>query len=322
MAIQDHPLKGGNTDKLIEILKSNNEKLIDLSLDKIHNAIKIGFRAFSIPKKNGKLRPIEAPNKDLKLILSALSKSLQTLDCPEYNFCGWKKQNTLQAAKKHLNAHAYFTADISKYYPNTKAIYVRKFFEKFNTDKKTLDLLVKLTTFRNHLPTGAPTSPILAFLSHQELFDEINEKMKEESITFTLYADDVGLSAKHGITNETLGYIRSVIAKHQLQAHPEKSQHFSYKKAKMLGYYLLQNGKIDVPFSQRHKVIKKLKEKSIYDMSINELEKLLGKINYIHAIDNKAFKITRIKVIKRLKQLYTERFISVILGYSQHIMYH
>jgi hypothetical protein len=316
MKIQEHPLYGGTIKTLLELLGVNDK-------EELITAINGGYRVFKIPKKDGKPRIVEAPNKQLKIILTKFVKLLQLLDCPEYNYCGWKKQNTLMNVKKHLkNANAYLVADISKYYPNTKAQYVREFFAKFNTDIETLDILVKLTTFHKHLPTGAPTSSILVFLSHKELFDKINAKMQEEEITFSLYADDMTFSSKHGITNQNLRYVRSILAKHHLQAKPEKSKHYSYKKANITGYYLLQNGKIDVSFSQRHKVIKKLKEKSIYEMTEKELMKLLGKINYIHAIDNKAFKITRIKVIKRLKQLYAERFISVILGYSQHIIYH
>ena len=227
MKIQEHPLYGGTIKTLLELLGVNDK-------EELITVIKGGYRVFIILKKDGKPRIVEAPNKLLKKNLRKLAKILQLLDCPEYNFCGWKKQNTLMNVKRHLNANAYLTADISKYYPNTKVKYVREFFAIFNTDEETLDMLVKLTTFRNHLPTGAPTSSILVFLSHQELFDEINAKMQEEEITFSLYADDMTFSSKHGITNQKLRYVRSILAKHHLQAKPEKSKHYSYQKANII----------------------------------------------------------------------------------------
>ena len=304
MKIQDHPLYGATIQTLLKNLGIN-------SIEELLIAIQLSFRVFYVPKKNGSKRVIEAPNQHLKSILKKLAVLLQLLDCPEYNFCGWKKQNTLQNAQVHVNANAYLVSDISAYYPNTKAKYVRKFFEKFNTDKETLDLLVKLTTFHNHLPTGAPTSPILVYLSHQELFDEIYAKMKEQGIKMSLYADDITLSSKHGITNATVKYIQSVLRRHELLVKLEKTKHFGYKKAKITGYYILQNGKISIPYCKGHDVVKMLKEKHINDMTENELQKLLGKINYIYKVDNKAFKITRIKIIKRLKQLLNEKLISV-----------
>lgn len=322
MKIQDHPLYGGKIQTLIDLLR-NDAELSDISIEKINSAIKSGYHVFYVPKKNGSKRIIEAPNDYLKLILSALAQNLQLLDCPEYNFCGWKKQNTLQNAQTHINANAYLVSDISEYYPNTKAKYVRDFWKKFNTDEESLDILVKLTTYHNHLPTGAPTSPILVFLTHEELFNQIYKKMKEQGIKVSLYADDITLSSKHGITNSTVKYIQSVLKKHKLLLKPEKTKHFSYKKAKITGYYILQNGKLSVPYCKGHDVVKMLKEKPIKDMTENELLKVLGKIEYIRKIDKNAFKIKRLKIVKQLKQVQALKYITTVMGYFkyQNMMY-
>lgn len=116
--------------------------------------------------------------KDLKEIL------FEMFDYPEYNKC-WIRGNKYINAQAHAGQHAYVTTDISSFFTNSKTCYVRKFFRnKLNITREALNMLVQMCT-RGHIPTGAPTSSILAFLSHKDLFDEIAEYMLKRGITFT-----------------------------------------------------------------------------------------------------------------------------------------
>lgn len=65
MKIQDHPLYGGNIRTLLKLFRNYNKILHNLSIEEINSAIKLGYRVFYVPKKNGKKRIIEAPNYDL-----------------------------------------------------------------------------------------------------------------------------------------------------------------------------------------------------------------------------------------------------------------
>ncbi len=87
-----------------------------------------------------------------------------------------------------------------------------------------------MCTYRGHIPTGAPTSSILAFLAHKELFDEIATYMAKRDITFTLYVDDITLSAKHGITGEEILFIKSILKRHNLEIKPKKQNSLATKR--------------------------------------------------------------------------------------------
>lgn len=164
-------------------------------------------------------------------------------------------------------------------------------------------MLVQMCTYKGHIPTGAPTSSILAFLTHKDLFDKIAQHMDKKDITFTLYVDDITLSAKHGITWDEIKFIKSVLKKHKLEIKPEKTKFYNYKKAMITGFYLTQGGKISVPDSIGHKVVSLLKEKNLGDMSKKELRSLIGLINYCQTADKHSFIATKRNAIQVLKNL-------------------
>ena len=278
-------------------------EILDFPVKSLIEASQKGYRSYYVQGKSKK-RLIEEPNVILKLILKNLKEMLlEICDCPEYNKC-WLGGNNYINAQSHVGQHAYATTDISSFFTNSKACYVRRFFKnKLNISGEALEILVQMCTFRGHIPTGAPTSSILAFLSHKDLFDEIAEYMEERDITFTLYVDDITLSAKHGITREEIKFIKSALKKHKLEIKPEKTKFFNFKKAMITGFYLTQGGKISVPDSVGHKVVSLLREKNLGDMSKKELRRLIGLINYCQTADKRSFSATKRNAIQALKRL-------------------
>lgn len=278
-------------------------EILDFPIKSLIDATKKGYRSYQVQGKTKK-RLIEEPNVILKLLLKDLKEILfEMFDCPKYNKC-WAGGNNYINAQVHAGQHAFVTTDISSFFTNSKARYVRKFFRnKLNISGEALDMLVQMCTYRGHIPTGAPTSSILAFLSHKDLFDEISEYMAQRDITFTLYVDDITLSAKHGITREEIKFIKSVLKRHKLEIKPEKTKFYSYKKAMITGFYVTQGGKISVPDSIGHKVVSLLKEKNLGYMSKKELRRVIGLINYCQTADKRSFIATKRNAIKALKRL-------------------
>lgn len=278
-------------------------EILDFPVKSLIEASQKGYRSYYVQGKSKK-RLIEEPNVLLKLILKDLKKLLvEMFDCPEYNKC-WAGGNNYLNAQAHAGQHAFVTTDISSFFTNSKACYVRKFFkDKLKISEEALDLLVQMCTYKGHIPTGAPTSSILAFLSHKDLFDEIAEYMEERDITFTLYVDDITLSAKHGITREEIKFIKSALKKHKLEIKPEKTKFFNFKKAMITGFYLTQGGKISVPDNVGHKVVSLLREKLLEDMNKKEIRKVIGLINYCQTADKRSFSATKRNAIKALKRL-------------------
>lgn len=278
-------------------------EILDFTVKGLIEASQKGYRSYYVQGKTKK-RLIEEPNAILKLLLKNLKEILfDTFDCPEYNKC-WLGGNNYINAQSHIGRHAYVTTDISSFFTNSKTCYVRKFFKnKLNISGEALEILVQMCTYKGHIPTGAPTSSILAFLSHKDLFDEIAEYMSKRDITFTLYVDDITLSAKHGITGEEIKFIKSVLKKHKLEIKTEKTKFFSFKKAMITGFYLTQGGEISVPDGVGHKVVSLLREKALEEMNKKELRRVIGLINYCQTADKHSFSATKRNAIQALKRL-------------------
>lgn len=278
-------------------------EILDFPIKSLIEATQKGYRSYYVQGKSKK-RLIEEPNILLKLILKELKETLfEMFYCPDYNKC-WSGGNNYLNAQAHVGQHAFVTTDISSFFTNSKACYVRKFFkDKLKISGEALDLLVQMCTYKGHIPTGAPTSSILAFLSHKDLFDEIAEYMEERNIMFTLYVDDITLSAKHGITGKEIKFIKSVLKRHKLEIKPEKTKFFNFKKAMITGFYLTQGGKISVPDSVVYKVVSLLREKTLEEMNKKELRRVIGLINYCQTADKRSFLATKRNAIQALKRL-------------------
>lgn len=300
MIINKFPKYGDDILNLLDVCYTNPSD-IQITLEK-------PYFTFFKEKKNGNKRPINVPNDKLKTLQKVTNILLRQVSCPPYNFAGYEGQNAYKNALAHKGNFAFLTTDLIDYYQSSKVEYVEDLLInvfKLNKDKEKekIEFLLKILTYNGYIPTGAPTSPILAFLAHKKLFDEIYEYTKNLDIVFTLYYDDITLSAKHGITMEVVKHIQKILAKHQLRLNPKKTTFYNYKKALITGYYVYQSGKISVPYHFGHDVIKMLEKKAITDMSKTDLRKLIGKINHIQFVDKKAFYMVKKKAYKQFSKI-------------------
>lgn len=238
-------------------------------------------------KDKNKLRKLEIPNDTLKeKFQRPITLALQTnIERPPYCMSAWKGTNNILNAFIHAGKRFTITADIESYFPNSKAIYVEAFWKELGFHGEDLQRLMNLTTFEGHLPTGAPTSNILAALIHKSLFDDIYLKMSEKGITFTTYVDDFTFSSINHMPNEIIKYTGSVLETHGLRLKSSKIKRFGYKGAIITGIKTTQCGKLKIPFKHSHQVIKMLERKSIEKMNEGELRKLIGKIGYVQQIN-------------------------------------
>lgn len=278
------------------MLKNSYEKYINIDIDTCYNPYDKWIK--------GKKRYIEEPNEELKVLQQIIAFELQKkYSCPIYCYSGWRGRNNVLNTKAHLGKREVITMDISHYFPNTKEKFVRKYFENCGITGEVLEWLLKATVYNGHLPTGSPTSPILATLIHQPLFDIIYNSMKKQDINFTLYVDDMTLSSNKHIPNSTIKYIRKVLKTHALFLKSKKIKRFGYKQAIITGCINKQGGITEMPYKQGYEIIKMLKEEDISQMSLEKVRKLIARIGYIQQLHPNRFKATKQKAIKQLKKL-------------------
>lgn len=286
-------------------ISSEQQLLGILNIDKtdLLQALVIQYRIYF---KNGKL--IEAPNPFLKNIQHKINNIVSQIELPCY-YQACVGRNNISNAKCHVNRLESINLDIAHYFPNTKAKYIEAFFKtKLNITGQALNILMQLTTYNGHLPTGAPTSPGLAFWAHHEIFNRIYNKMKKNGIYMTQFVDDISLSSKSHIGGWVVKFCKAALKRHCLWIKTPKLKRFGYKGAWITGVRINQAGKLLVPFKHDKAVVDMLKEKPVSNMNEAELQKLLSKIGYIQQISPQRFIATKRKARMRYKEINKRKY--------------
>ncbi len=207
-----------NLSALKEIrTKPELAKLLDVTPQNLtYTLYKIGrkdlYRSFDIPKRNGGIRTISAPDSRLKLIQSRLSNLLQ--DCiDEINEAKHNKSSKLAHgfvrkgsiitnANVHKNQKYVLNIDLSNFFDSFNFGRVRGFFIKnrnFELDPHIATVLANIACFNNKLPQGSPCSPVITNLITHSLDIRLASLAKKNSCSYSRYADDITISTRKAV---------------------------------------------------------------------------------------------------------------------------
>ena len=167
-------------------------------LRSLHHDIK--YSDFQQIKKDGTPRNISAPDEKLKKIQKRLLTLLQRIETPEWLISGKRRKSYIDNARFHLNANEVITIDIRKFYDNCRHKHVYStYLNVFRTSPDIAHLLCQITTHGWGLPTGAPTSQLVAFWSYRDAFMQMDAIGKKYGCLFSLYVDDMTFSSQKAI---------------------------------------------------------------------------------------------------------------------------
>jgi retron-type reverse transcriptase len=210
------------------------------------------YSEFDVKKKNGGSRGVENPRRDLKLLQARVARLLCRIEPPDYLFCPVKKRCYVSNAAQHLGQRVVHCLDIKRYYPSTPARRVFWFFNKvMQCTPDIAGLLTSLSTYKEHLPTGSPLSPILAFFAFYDLWEGISRQCSSHGYRLTVYVDDVTISGKEAIDLGFLWEIKKAIYGVGLRYHKEK--HYAGMPAEITGV-IVDGGRLVAPHRQLKKV--------------------------------------------------------------------
>jgi len=146
-------------------------------------------------KPDGRIRIFFKPYGNLKKIQTRIHRKwLKTLPAHEIIHSYRKKRDQVSNAKPHIGNPFMIKLDIEDFFPSVTGERVYKFFRMLNCSDKVATILTKLTTFRNQLPQGAPTSPVIANQILKPLVNRIDSLCSEYNFDVTVFADDITVS--------------------------------------------------------------------------------------------------------------------------------
>ena len=159
------------------------------------------YTVFSIPKKNGGDRRIEAPPDGLKRIQRRLNRVLQATYRPMAPAHGFVAQRSiLTNARLHLRKGSrkwILNIDIKDFFPSITSRRVAGLLQAkpYELPSKVAWTVAHLCCFRGALPQGAPSSPVIANMICGRLDRELMQLAKESGCMYTRYADDITFSS-------------------------------------------------------------------------------------------------------------------------------
>jgi RNA-directed DNA polymerase len=115
---------------------------------------------------------------------------------PECAYGSIKGKSNITNALKHKGKKFKFLLDLSDFFPSisSKVVYQSLMNEGFSPD--IARLVTRLTTFKNQLPQGAPTSPYIANIVFKQVDFQILKLVQDHQITYTRFVDDLTFSSQ------------------------------------------------------------------------------------------------------------------------------
>lgn len=169
------------------------------------------FRTFHIHKKNGGLREIKAPRRQLEVILTCINTMLKACYKPSDATMGFTAgRSVLSNAQVHVGHNYVFNIDLKDFFPSIPQarVWKRLQLSPFNFSAEIANVLAGIccafdkSVGRNVLPQGSPTSPLLT----NAICDKLDRRMKGVAKRFGLhysrYADDMTFSSMHNVYQE------------------------------------------------------------------------------------------------------------------------
>lgn len=155
------------------------------------------YHTFEIKKKNGELREINAPYKELKTIQIKLLHILEQIYIPKICTMGFvSNKSILDNADKHIKKSEILNVDLKDFFGQFHFGRVRGMFmaKPYSFNSTVATTLAQIVCCNGKLPQGAPTSPILTNMICSSFDNDMMKFSKKHKITYSRYADDITLS--------------------------------------------------------------------------------------------------------------------------------
>ncbi len=171
------------------------------------------YSKFTVRKKTGGERIINAPVKSLKIILRSLNLILQCIYEPHNAVNGFvPNKSIVDNAKIHVGNIYVYNIDLKDFFHSFDRNKVKLGFmyEPFNLKGKKEPIAFLLASLCTHpfiinaetkivLPQGSPTSPTLSNMLSKKLDRRLNGLAKRFGVKYSRYADDITFSSMHNV---------------------------------------------------------------------------------------------------------------------------
>ena len=207
-----------------------------------------------IPKRSGGFRDLDVPNQATKKVQHALYHKLFSKYRIHESACGFVKgRSIVQNALPHLRHEVVVKLDIREFFPNTSRLRINRYFRSTGWTSKAADLLTSIVCYKQGLPQGAPTSPVISNIVNKTMDWRFAALADAFGAQYTRYADDITFSLKRydrGKVHRLIQNAGVICRSYGYKLNNKKKRIIrSHRRQEVTG--LVVNEKINLPRSRR-----------------------------------------------------------------------
>jgi RNA-directed DNA polymerase len=251
-------------------------QLVSLSVQLLEEVLNHpDYEVFKLPKKRGGLRTITAPigmTKKVQYRLNHYFQSYYSSIRPEvaYGFIRASSHDKTSPsivgnAFVHVGKPHLYTLDLKDYFTSitAKQVYALLKSSLFGFNADIARALTLFVTYKGTLPTGSPTSPVIANFCSITLDQALQQFAQENGLLYSRYADDLTFSSDTLLTAEKREEIHQLIAAHGFKVNPKKERYrHPHQQHRVTG--IIVNDKLNVDRTYLKKT-----RAMLHDLSVN-----------------------------------------------------
>lgn len=192
------------------------------------------YRTFSIKKRSGGSRVIEAPYPSLLSCQDWIYRNIllrQPVHACAHGYVPGKSIFT--NAQAHLNTRTLLKMDLKDFFPSVGIGWVVNFFSSLRYAGNVSYFLAALCCNNGRLVQGASTSPYLTNILLRGLDERLLQLSLRHGLSYTRYADDLTFSGAYISTN-FLGFVSSIVSSYGLLVNDSKTRLLIDKNKKIV----------------------------------------------------------------------------------------
>lgn len=250
------------------------------------------YTTYLLPKKSGGNRTITAPSKMLKslqkTILKFLLRDVQLTDCVHGFRSG---HSTLTNALPHVGKDLVINLDIKNFFPNVKFEQIHRALRRELGEKLSsgsIRFLAEVCSYKGSLPTGAPTSPVVANIILTPLDKSLLSVCNRYGISYSRYADDLTFSGSSDV-KKIIPFVKKCLSGFGLEIESKKLNLYRRGRRQVVTGIVV-NDKVNLPRKIRRQLRAAVHATSIGKQTIwhgkpMKVGELRGHLSYLQLVN-------------------------------------
>lgn len=252
------------------------------------------YKVYYIPKRNGEMRTIAHPSRELKALQRGLIKlapeNLLIHDCAT----AYEKGTSIfKNAVKHAGCTWLAKFDLSDFFNSINCLHWKDYLTKIECDADFSDISSQLFFWladKRNVPclsVGAPSSPFASNRFMYSFDNAISEYCSQNEMQFSRYADDIAISSKSSINIEELQkrIVFALPMEGALKLNHRKTILVGPGQRKSVtGLILSNDGKVTIGRKRKRK-IEAMVHAYTYTKAMQSKEEIQGHLAFLRMVD-------------------------------------